>query len=263
MSEEAVERFYETDSYYHRYIEARQATPAWIARKRLIASELLDTLEASGRISGRHLLDIGCGPGYLLRDALDRGAHVSGIEASRAQAAALAAEGLDVHTLQIDDIIRSGRRFDVVTISHVLEHVSDPVSFLREAVRALAGPSARLAVEVPNFTYTLAVGRVRQHVVAAHLWYFTAASLPLVLSRAGLAPVSVVSRRDRLRVVARPGKAETAVVGDDPQVLARRIRRAVRYAHVYAASYVVTHPRTWKTVGRSVAARFAPRGPHR
>ena len=48
-----------------------------------------------------------------------------------------------------DDLEEMGEKFDVITLYHVLEHLTDPVSSLKRILR-VAGEGALLVIEVPN-----------------------------------------------------------------------------------------------------------------
>ncbi len=106
----------------------------------------LERLEAEG-LRGR-VLDVGCATGSFLAVAQARGWQVCGVEiAEFARRHAEQRLGVPVHA-SLDDLA-SGERFDLVTLHHVLEHVHEPVAFLRDALRPRVG--RRLLVEVPNF----------------------------------------------------------------------------------------------------------------
>lgn len=108
--------------------------------------EELDRLAAQG-LSGS-ILDIGCATGTFLSHARARGFDVAGIELSDwARAEAGRRLGIDVAASLSE--LPAGRRFDVVTLHHVLEHVHEPARFLADEVRPRV---ARLVlIEVPNF----------------------------------------------------------------------------------------------------------------
>jgi 2-polyprenyl-3-methyl-5-hydroxy-6-metoxy-1,4-benzoquinol methylase len=102
-----------------------------------------------GKKPGR-LLDVGCGRGDFLHVMEERGWDVHGLDFDRE--AALAARtlyGLDVRIGTLSDVVAARERFDVVTASHVLEHVPDPVEFLRQC-RSLLKVDGMLILKTPN-----------------------------------------------------------------------------------------------------------------
>lgn len=85
------------------------------------------------------LLEIGCGNGFFLEDALDAGyASVHGVEPS---AAAVARADPHVRPNIVRDVMRPGLfgagDFDVVCMFQVLDHVPDPAALLQECSRVL------------------------------------------------------------------------------------------------------------------------------
>lgn len=101
------------------------------------------------------LLDVGCGSGAFLARMRDAGYAVQGLEVDAEAVAAARAAGLSVAHGTLDDGVleltggAGPRHFDVVTAWHVLEHVHEPVSFLRRAAAHLK-PGGRLVVATPN-----------------------------------------------------------------------------------------------------------------
>jgi SAM-dependent methyltransferase len=57
--------------------------------------------------------------------------------------------GLHVHLGALSELVLPGSTFDVVTMSHVIEHVPDPLALLRECHRLLK-PGGRLIAVTPN-----------------------------------------------------------------------------------------------------------------
>jgi len=109
----------------------------------------LEALLVPYRPNGR-LLDIGCGNGAYLALMKQLGWTVAGIETD-AKAAAVAQShfGISVFVGTVDDAPFEEASFDVVTMSHVLEHVPDPVRFLQVAARFLK-PGGRMVIITPN-----------------------------------------------------------------------------------------------------------------
>lgn len=97
--------------------------------------------------NGRKLLDVGCGIGIFLKFARDDGWDVHGTDFSSC-ARKIAREQFGFQ-LQRDLSVYPDQSFDVVRISHVLEHVIDPNSFLNELRRVLK-PNGILLIVTPN-----------------------------------------------------------------------------------------------------------------
>lgn len=98
----------------------------------------------------RRLLDIGCGPGWFLKTAKERGWQVRGIEPSRQAAAHARSMGIDVVESFFSAKSAPGLgNFDAVHLNNVLEHVPNPIEVLTLA-RDVLTPGGFLCVNVPN-----------------------------------------------------------------------------------------------------------------
>jgi SAM-dependent methyltransferase len=155
-------------------------------------------LRASGReaaiipfIGEGLLLDVGCGTGKDLLRLQEAGWKVTGVEIS-AYAASLARQrlGCEVVPGHFDEAPLDGRRFDVVRLSHALEHFPSPRRSL-EKVHRLLRPGGLLWIEVPN-----AAGLERrlfgphwyQWDLPRHLYHFTPRTLARLLRETGFRP---------------------------------------------------------------------------
>ncbi len=149
--------------------------------------------------AGTRLLDIGCGGGHLLAAARARGAEVLGFDAGEPSRKACAARGLPV-TGEPAGL----RGFDVVAISHTLEHVPDLGAMLALCRGALA-PGGHLLIEVPNVgslraraapRWASRTGATdeRYRAFPVHLSYFAPPTLRRLLARHGLADVAMTTR---------------------------------------------------------------------
>jgi 2-polyprenyl-3-methyl-5-hydroxy-6-metoxy-1,4-benzoquinol methylase len=100
---------------------------------------------------GTQLLDVGCGSATLLGLMKQRGFEVRGFDSSEEAAQIAKSEnGVDVTVgNRLQDAGFADGSFDLVTLFHVMEHVTDPRSVLAE-VRRLLKPSGRLVLQVPN-----------------------------------------------------------------------------------------------------------------
>lgn len=104
-------------------------------------------LDASWR--GR-LLDVGCGNGQVASTLAGLGWNVVGLEPDPVPAR-LAREryGLEVIEGTLEEAQLAPESFDAITMHHVLEHLVDPLTALRECWRVLR-PGGRLVVVTPN-----------------------------------------------------------------------------------------------------------------
>jgi 2-polyprenyl-3-methyl-5-hydroxy-6-metoxy-1,4-benzoquinol methylase len=145
------------------------------------------------------VLDIGCGPGWFLKAAADRGWKTQGIEPSTAAAQHARELGLDIVTAMFDETSAPKlERCDVVHLNNMLEHVADPIALLRLAV-ARAWPGGLICVGVPN-DYNALQEAARASGAKAwwlapphHLNYFDFASLEALLERFGLEIVETLT----------------------------------------------------------------------
>jgi len=100
--------------------------------------------------SRQRLLDVGCGNGKFLVCMRNMGWKVAGVEPD-AQAAAVAQHqyGIQIHPGPLEQAGLPEDSFDVVTMNHVIEHLSEPLATLVECRRVMKN-NARLVVVTPN-----------------------------------------------------------------------------------------------------------------
>jgi SAM-dependent methyltransferase len=105
---------------------------------------ILDALELN---TGDRLIEIGCGGGLLLREALASGAAVTGLDHSEemVRLAHERAPGATVVLGSAHELPFADRAFTAAAMSVVFMFLADPVAALRECRRVLA-PGARLVV---------------------------------------------------------------------------------------------------------------------
>jgi SAM-dependent methyltransferase len=135
------------------------------------------------------LCDVGCGSGQIMARFKEAGYETVGVEPDPA-ARVLAAEVGPVFKGTAEELPEAldGSRFDVVLLSHVLEHCIDPAAALANVVRLLA-PTGTAVIEVPNN----AAEGLRLYGpgwffadIPRHLQFFTETSLRKALAAAGL-----------------------------------------------------------------------------
>ncbi len=95
------------------------------------------------------LLDVGCGNGDFIARMKSFGWSVSGVEPDPVAATRSRSLGVQVFTGTIADV-PPANRYDVITLSHVIEHVTDPIALLRECGRRLRPKTGILVMTTPN-----------------------------------------------------------------------------------------------------------------
>ena len=136
---------------------------------------------------GNTLLDVGCGVGRFLHGAHSKGWRVEGIDCSqKAIEIGQKYAKFPMKVGSLDDEAQSGKRFNVVTMFEVLEHLSQPISMLEKSKKVLER-NGSIFCTVPNWECSLV-----QHssnpawIPPIHLLFFNESSLRILANRAGL-----------------------------------------------------------------------------
>jgi SAM-dependent methyltransferase len=132
------------------------------------------------------ILEIGCASGSFLFEAKDYVKSITGIELTDDFVVYAREKGLDVKK-SLDEI--PDNSFDLIFMFHVLEHIDDPIAFLKGVEKKLSD-GGKLIIEVPNVDDILvSVYKIKSHLdfywEVAHHYYFSRQSLGTVLERAG------------------------------------------------------------------------------
>jgi SAM-dependent methyltransferase len=179
--------------------------------ERVFAEEARASLELIRKLTGRtagRILEIGCAGGWFLKAAREQGWEGRGIEIS-GEAAEFAGTklGLDVFCGELAEAGFPSGSFDVVYMADVLEHVPEPVAFMREVNTVLArggqvvvcGPTAlnALSRRIGLAAYAL-FGRTRSIALAPyHLFEYTPGTLRLLLEKGGFEVVTLEKHKIR------------------------------------------------------------------
>lgn len=134
------------------------------------------------------LLDIGAGTGLLCLAAREQGLEAVGVEPSH-WGVEVARTRHHVNVVQgtFPHPALAGRRFHIVTLIDVIEHVSDPMGLLR-SIRAALEPGGLAAITTPDVG-SLApriLGRRWWHYRMAHVCFFNRRTMAGALQQVGL-----------------------------------------------------------------------------
>jgi SAM-dependent methyltransferase len=137
------------------------------------------------------LLDFGCGAGWFLRISKKLGAIEQGVEPSEYAAKLAEEQGLRVYHGTLESYLAQapkGTQFDIITASHVMEHVPEPVKIFG-MMRQLLAPGGFIWTAVPNASYPICralKGWWHSSDLPYHLMQFTPESITEAGRRAGL-----------------------------------------------------------------------------
>jgi SAM-dependent methyltransferase len=185
-------------------------------------------------------LDIGSSSGVLLETFQRRfDCPVVGVEPGDAYRHYAEQRGLNIFK-SLQDMDQAGeRRFDLISLIHVLEHIQDPVQYLIELKRDYLTADGELLIEVPNLY-------VHDSFEIAHLYSFSRHTLREVITKAGFEIISLTTHGHPrslmlnlyLTVLARPAK----------RPLGRRVRPEIG----------VRYKRKWGMLKRRVIQKLFP-----
>ncbi len=135
------------------------------------------------------LLEIGSSVGYTLKALEGKVKQVTGIELNRFQARyASEVQGVQTFSVPLADASFEDRSFDHVCMYQVLEHIWDPVRFLKQVYRRLK-PGGMLFIEVPTLQNPLVslyeIPEFKDFwFQQPHLYYFTEGTLSKIIHEA-------------------------------------------------------------------------------
>jgi SAM-dependent methyltransferase/RimJ/RimL family protein N-acetyltransferase len=143
------------------YIENKLAQRAQVIYKLL-----------TGRVGS--MLDVGCGEGFAMAHFQRLGWTVAGLDYSQAGVAAMNPHCLpmlttgDIDTL-LKQIGKSDRKFDLIWLSNVLEHVLDPVDLMNQ-IKELLNEGGVLVTIVPNDFSPVQTQLIQQGNISEQFW---------------------------------------------------------------------------------------------
>jgi SAM-dependent methyltransferase len=115
---------------------------------------ILYILRKRGINANSSILDFGCGKGFFLFSLKMLGyKRIFGLETS--QPRAHFASNLiksSVSNEYYNGGLIMGKQFDVITLIHVLEHISNPFDFLDKIIKGASCTNGKIFIEVPNYS---------------------------------------------------------------------------------------------------------------
>ncbi len=157
------------------------------------AHQVVDWDEARAWLGHRYpargrLLEVGCGLGFLARHFQRDGWQAQAVDPDPLCARhATEVLGVPVVGATLAETLIPDNHYELALLSHVIEHVPDPLATLRELHR-IVRPGGMVVMETPRFDSLafLLLGRhERSMACEGHLYFFTRATLVALAHRAG------------------------------------------------------------------------------
>jgi len=153
-----------------------------------VLKALLDVMGNDFR--GKHVLEIGCSNGFILKKLSDLGAIVVGIEPGCQGKMAREKFSLDIKSDYFEKVDLK-RKFDFIYSINVLEHILDLDSFIKKILTLLKDGGLFFA-GVPDSSMEMSIGNPNIF-LHEHWWYFTLESIKLFFEQYGLVKVRTSS----------------------------------------------------------------------
>lgn len=162
--------------------------------EKLFSSRFCDRLKRlENHVRKGKLLDVGCANGTFLSVAREHGWDAAGYEISEYAASKAKDRGFRVYA-GLDDSDLRAATYDLVTMWHVLEHITNP-RFILTKVHELLKPSGMVVIEVPDVGSKPAIQQKENwHFVKPpeHLYYFDKNTLSKLLELTGFSVLESV-----------------------------------------------------------------------
>lgn len=160
----------------HGGLSTHPLTTAFFSAISRVRMRYVQAFQQQQKVTVQNVLEIGPGAGYFAKHwlAINPQTSYTGVESDATTYAHLQSLQVDVHAT-LDDIPQE-KRFDLVVISHVLEHTTDPVGFINACTRQLS-PGGMLFIEVPCNDYQ------HKELDEPHLLFFDKKPMQLLLQK--------------------------------------------------------------------------------
>jgi len=136
------------ENYWHIITDPDGKIRNRLEERDIYLDDIKEELNFLNGLSPGKILDFGCGPGFLL-SALSTDWEKHGVEISKF-AAEHAKQWANIFVGNIFEAKYKDKYFDVVVMYHVIEHLEDPVSVIKEVYRIL-NHNGILLLATPDF----------------------------------------------------------------------------------------------------------------
>lgn len=139
------------------------------------------------------VLDIGCATGFFMQTAINKGWEAEGIEISEYAASIGKKNKLKIYNEDLSKIKLGKKKYDLITLWDLIEHVTDPVKTLKK-VHSILKKGGIIAMTTPDVGSIPA--KITRHkwvgykLSDEHLTYFSRKTIFQLLEKSGFTPIS-------------------------------------------------------------------------
>lgn len=250
--------FYES---FYRDIYGYRSPQEFFEEQRAEGRRIHDLVQTAFAAPGR-VLEVGAGAGGILSVFKDNQWSAVGLDLNAHYLEYGRSRGIELVNGTLDETFFSGRQFDLIILSHVLEHVTNPSEMLQQC-RSRLSAGGKMWIEVPSIHIVrnrYYQSDLLQYLQNAHVSYFSSGSFVNLLSQNGLGCVSINKEISALAVPMPRQVSQTSYFEENWA----EVRRIERIRPFYSQVQVL---RSWKRllnwgVLRAAPERFPLWSPH-
>lgn len=180
--------------YYQTYLPLNQKQILqWQFMMSGVFAKSMSLIDKSCNYKKGKLLDIGCGHGFFLQIAKEAGWDAFGLDLCEPAVEYANSKGLNVTNFSLLEKNYKDEEFDVVTMFYVLEHLPDPLQYLREIYRILKTDGI-LFLRVPHTTPIVKALKIinipnKLYDAPSHISDFSPSTIKVFLQKAGFTDI--------------------------------------------------------------------------
>lgn len=189
LDERSLAIFY-SRFYREMYTGSSVPTTSWFEEQVLSGRRILNQLSDLGitrnELSGKRILEVGCGSGGILIPFTEFGADVVGIDFDDTYMDAGRKRGLNLVDRSVYEF-QSDKKFDLIILKDVIEHLPS-LDLVLQKLKSLLNETGKIYVQVPTFEGLEFLGYKNDYLryfQNAHIVHFSEASLNYLFSKNG------------------------------------------------------------------------------
>lgn len=178
-----------THEYRNIYVGVDGCTDHFFLSQKKIGQKIYNFIGIDYIKQKKTVLEIGCGAGGILKFFQDKGLNVLGCDFDNEYLNFGRKKGLNLIRGSVEEV--EANYADIIILNHVIEHISDPVKFLKQ-LRPVLKKNGIIFIGVPgilNLRTKFYQSNIQRYLQNAHVWHFSLGTLENVANQAGFSLV--------------------------------------------------------------------------